>query len=334
MAGIILNRITTSVDCMLRQQQAGFRKGRSCCDQIFALRQIIEKITAGDSKLLVNFIDFKKAFDCVHRPAVWSILKCYGLPDKIIEIIKSFYKDCRCAVRMDKHMGEWFHIVTGVRQGCVLSPLLFMIVMDWIMRRATDDSKCGIAWTNEGTLTDLDFADDIALLDETWTGMKKLTSKVEEVAEAIGLHINAQKTKLLTVGRWDSTETILVGGKPVEQVEEFCYLGSVITSDSSCDKEIRTRIGKANTTFGRLNNIWKDKKLNIKIKSRLYETLVLSIVQYDSETWPMTVANMKKLEAAHHKWQRRILGITWKDWVTNDDVRRRSGMGKLEDILR
>jgi len=150
----------------------------------------------------------------------------------------------------------------------------------------------------------------------------------------MGLQINVQKTKLLKVGRGNSTGTIVVGGNTEEEVEEFCYLGSVLSSDSSCDKEIRTRIGKANTTFGRLNNIWRDKKLNIKIKSRLYETLVLSTVQYGAETWPMTITNMKKLEAAHHKWQRRILGITWKDMVTNDEVGKRSRMGKLEDILR
>ena len=172
-------------------------------------------------------------------------------------------------------MGEWFKIVTGVRQGCVLSPLLFMIVIYWIMKRAADNSECGLAWTNGRKLTDIDFADDIALLDETWTGMQKLTCRVEEEAKMMGLQINVQKTKLLKVGRGNSTGTILVGGNPVEELEEFSYLRSVLSSKSSCGKEIRTRIGKANTTFGRLNNIWKDKKLNIKIKSRLYETLVI-----------------------------------------------------------
>ena len=72
-----------------------------------------------------------------------------------------------------------------------------MIVMDWIMRKTADNNECGIAWTNGGKLTDLDFADVIAFLDEIWTGMHKLTSRVEEEAEVMGLRINAQKTKLL-----------------------------------------------------------------------------------------------------------------------------------------
>jgi len=92
----------------------------------------------------------------------------------------------------------------------------------------------------------------------------------------------------------------------VEEVSEFCYLGSVIAGDGSCDKDIRTRLGKANSTFGRLSNIWKNKSLNINIKSRLYEALVMSVLLYGAETWPMTVANMKRLEAAHHRWQRKL----------------------------
>jgi hypothetical protein len=101
MADIILKRITVAVDDTLRQQ-AEFRKGRSCCEQIFVLRQIIEKTTSLNSSLLLNFIDFRKAFDCVHRPSVWKILKCYGIPEKHIDIIQSFYKDSRCTFRADE----------------------------------------------------------------------------------------------------------------------------------------------------------------------------------------------------------------------------------------
>ena len=146
--------------------------------------------------------------------------------------------------------------------------------------------------------------------------------------------MNTGKTKLMKVGTFEETGTIQVGGGSKEEVEEFCYLGSVISRDGSCDKDIRTRLGKANTTFGRLSNLWKNKKLNLQVKVRLYESLVLSTLQYGSETWSMTVANGKKLEAAHHKWMRRILGITWKQMVTNEEVRKTTGKSTLEEILR
>jgi len=334
MAGIILERIKTAIDCSLRQQQAGFRKGRSCCEQIFALRYIIEKATALDTSLLINFIDFKKAFDCLHRPAVWSILSSYGIPEKIIRVIQNFYRDSRCAVRSDGQLGDWFQIITGVKQGCLLSPLIFLLVMDWTLKNAVDKNNFGLDWVDGLKLADLDFADDIALLSKTRNEMQEITDNVEDEARKVGLHINTQKTKLVKIGKIEGTNPVQAGGGQVEEVEQFCYLGSVITNDSSCDKEIKTRMGKANSTFGRLLNIWRNKRLNVKVKVRLYDSLVLSTLRYGAETWSMTAANMRKLEAAHHKWLRRILGITWKDMVTNEEVRKRTGMGKLEDTLR
>ena len=206
--------------------------------------------------------------------------------------------------------------------------------MDWILKHALDKNSVGLDWVDGRKLADLDFADDIALLSETWNEMQEITNKVEDEAKKVGLHINTQKTKLVKIGKIEDVRTIQAGGGQVEEVEQFCYLGSVITNDSSCDKEIKTRLGKANTTFGRLTNIWRNKSLNVKVKVRLYDSLVLSTLKYGAETWSMTAANMKKLEAAHHKWLRRILGITWRDMVTNEEVRKRTGMGKIEDTLR
>jgi hypothetical protein len=237
-------------------------------------------------------------------------------------------------VRADGEVGEWFQIITGVRQGCVLSPMIFLLVMDWIMKRATDTVTNGLEWVNGERLPDLDFADDIALLGSTLAGMMDLTGKVETEAATVGLRINADKTKVMMTGVQGQTQAIQAGGKPVEEVNEFCYLGSVIARDGSCDKDIRTQLGKANSCFGRLLNIWRNKGLSIKIKIRLYEALVMSTLLYGAETWPMTVANMKRLEAAHHRWQRKILGIVWRDKITNVEVRRRTCMDKLEDIIR
>ena len=249
-------------------------------------------------------------------------------------------------VRANGQISEWFQIVTGVCQGCVLSPLLFILVMDWIMKRAADTGTCGLQGKDEQRLTDLDFADDISLLENSWAGMIELTGRVEMEAASVGLRINADKTKVmvLVTGDCGPTQAVQAGGKSVEKVNEFCYLGSVIAKDGSCDRDIKIRLGKANSAFGRLNSIWRNKRLNYnkymmmmmnyRIKIWLYEALVMSILLYGAETWPMTVANMKRLEAAHHRWQRKILGIIWKDKITNEEVRRRTGMDKLEDIIR
>ena len=204
-------------------------------------------------------------------------------------------------MRADGQQGEWFQIVTGVRQGCLLSPLIFLLVVDWILKRVTNNNECGLPWSEGQKLTDLDIADDIAVLEKSWRGMQELISRVEVEAGAVGLRMNAVKTKVMMIGHVDPEQNIQAEENTIEDVTKFCYLGSVLSNDSSCDKDINTRLVKANSTFGRLHCIWRSKALNIKIKVWLYESLIMSTLLYTAETWPMTVKNMKKLEAAYHR---------------------------------
>jgi len=90
-----------AVDQLLRQQQTGFGPGRSCMDQIFSLRQLIEKVSEGQRPVILNFVDFRKAFDGVHRPALWKILEQYGIQRKIVSIILKLYEGNSSAVRID-----------------------------------------------------------------------------------------------------------------------------------------------------------------------------------------------------------------------------------------
>jgi len=118
----------------------------------------------------------------------------------------------------------------------------------------TGENTFGFKWTEVERLMDLDFADDIPLLDiERWDGIKQLTERVQTEAANVGLAINPDKTKVMKIGKWQGTDRIVI--EEIEEVEDFCYLGSVMSSNSSCDKEINTRMGKANAVFGRLERI-------------------------------------------------------------------------------
>jgi len=89
--------------------------------------------------------------------------------------------------------------------------------------------------------------------------------------------------------------------------------GSYISQNGNCEKDVKVRIGKASAIFGKMKKVWSNKHINLQIKLRLYEALILSTLLYGAEVWPLTVTLSKKLEAAHHRWLRGILGITWTD---------------------
>jgi len=211
---------------------------------------------------MVNFIDFRKAFDCIHRPSLWSILRQYGIPEEIVNIIQNLFKDSKSNVKINGISGEWFEVVTGVRQGYVLSPLLFAIVLDWVMKKSLKNHNVGLAWADGKKLCDLDFAYDIALIETSQKGMQKLSEEVETMSGYVGLHMNAAKCKVLVSECWADPTAVMAEGAEVEVVEDFCYLGSYISKNGNCNKECSTRIGKASSVFGRLKNIWSNKNMS------------------------------------------------------------------------
>ena len=168
--------MTQATDKLLREQQAGFRKHRSCTDQTTTLRIILEQSIEWNSSLYVNLKKKEKAFDSIDREVLWSIMRHYGIPEKIVNIIKNTYQGATCRVVHGGQLSEPFQVKTGGRQGCLLTPFLFLLVVDWVMRRVTEGRRTGIQWTLHEQLEDLDFADDLALLSHSHQQMQEKTA--------------------------------------------------------------------------------------------------------------------------------------------------------------
>ena len=137
------------MESLLRKHQAGFRKGRATTDQILVLRRLIEEAQEMQRPLLVNFVDFEKAFDSVFRQALWTILRGYGIPDKIVRMIRCLYDGFSCTVLHEGELSRHFLVETGMKQGCLLSGLLFVIVIDWLMIETTARRDTGVAWLED-----------------------------------------------------------------------------------------------------------------------------------------------------------------------------------------
>ena len=194
---------------------------------------------------------------------------------------------------------DWFAVKSGVRQGCIISPILFLVAIDWVMRKTISDKKRGITWSMFTTLEDLDFADDIALLSTKQDHMQEKTSRLSHFASQIGLELNAKKTQEM---RLNTTSNLRLDaeGTVIQQVDKFTYLGTVVSTEDPTQKDIKNRLAKARSAFQRLRPIWKSKQYNRKTKIRLYNSNVKSVLLYGSECWRVTKTDMRALSSFHH----------------------------------
>ena len=330
---IILDRMKDAVDKELRDEQAGFRKERSCTDQIATLRVIMEQTLEWQSSLYVCFIDFEKAFDSVDRQTIWNILRHYGVPEKAVNIIRLLYRDYSCQVIHDSRLSEQFAVTTGVRQGCLLSPLLFLIVLDWITRTAYASSGKGIQWTLMTKLEDLDFADDLALLSHRLQDMQVKVDALREASQRVGLKINSGKTKVLRTNH-EQEAPITINGTAVEDVKEFVYLGSKISQTGGTDEDITARIKKARQAFAILRPVWRSTAISTRTKLRIFGSNVKSVLLYGSETWRVTKSSSNKIQTFINKCLRQILNVKWFDRVPNTDLWERANQEQMVVLIR
>ena len=325
---IIIERVRNGVDRRLRKEQAGYRKGRGTTDQIFILRNIIEQVSEWQATLYLNFVDFEKAFDSIHRESLWVIMAKYGIPEKIVQMVRVFYDDFKCAVEDQGETCEWFDIKTGVKQGCNMSGFLFLIVMDWVMRRAVGSGENGIRWKFTSKLDDLDFADDIALLSSTKQQIQDKTTRLDEEARRVALKINGEKTKTMRINARNQ-ENIIINGQDIEDVEEFVYLGAKVCKEGGGMKDLKNRLSKARGAFNKLKKIWISNNISRKTKLRLYKTLVVPVLLYGSETWKMNKGDDKAVNVFHNRCLRKIFRIRWQDHVSTKELLERASMKPL-----
>jgi len=147
---------------------------------------------------------------------LWKILKYYGIPDRFINIFKVLYINSSSCVKTTSGYTEFFEIVPGVRLGCILSPFLFIVVIDFVMCRTMDKLEYGIFWQKQNRLMDLDFADHIAILAEAENVCQEMTTKLEEQSAQVGLNISREKTKVMGITQRPSLQPIAAAQGNIE----------------------------------------------------------------------------------------------------------------------
>ena len=244
-------------------------------------------------------------------------MKERGIPDRLICLLRNLYAGQEATVRTGHGTTDWFQIGKGVRQGCILSPCLFNIYAEYIMRNAgLEETQAGIkiAGTN---INNLRYADDTTLMAESEEELKSLLMKVKEESENVGLKLNIQKTKIVASGPITSWQ---IDGETVETVSDFILGGSKITAYGDCSYEIKRHLLLGRKVMINLNSILKSRDITLSTKVHLVKAMVFPVIMYGCESWTIKKAKCQRIDAFELWCWRRLLRVPWTARRSNQSI--------------
>ena len=207
-----------------------------------------------------------------------------GIPDHLTCLLRNLYAGQEATVRTGHGTTDWFQIGKGVRQDCILSPCLFNLYAEYIMRNAgLDEAQAGMKIAGRN-ISNLRYTDDTTLMAEIEEELKNLLMKVKEESEKVDLKPNIQTTKIMASGPITSWE---IDG---ETVSDFIFLGSKITADVDCSHEIKRRLFLGGKVMTNLDSILKNRDITLPTKVCLVKAMVFPVVMYGCESWTVKKA--------------------------------------------
>ena len=294
------------------EEQAGFRAGYSTVDHIFSLYAMVQKYLLKHTKLYVAFVDFKKAFDSVNTNALWSVLRKNGVNGKLYMALRGIYNSVIACVRDKCSYSDYFACPGGVKQGCLLSPLMFSFFINELAIEVSKTGKHGIQLIPDTIeIFLLLFADDVILLSNTIIGLQNQLDSLKREADRLYLTVNLEKTNIMVFrmgGHLAAREKWLYGNAVVKVTNAYKYLGMIFTTKLSVNaalsdvcKKGKKGVMEIQKSMRRLSTIdpclfWK-----------LFDAQITPILTYAAEVWGLH--DTKQIEKVHTFAIKRFLNV-------------------------
>jgi len=306
-AALIQTRLAEAVDGDLQQTQYGFRKSRSTVIPLACVRRILERAEASQDPCFLVFLDWEKAFDRISQSKLIESLVRMDIPDQYIAAIKSLYNNPNFAVRVGTEQSEWRTQRRGIRQGCPLSPYLFLILMTVMFRDVHDELNMTRGTLDPLNFTELLYADDTILITNNLNAMNRLLAKVEEHATYYGLSFN--KTKCVCLPFNSTGAPRFQDGSKVKVESGAVYLGSNISRDHNLQMEVSNKISSCFVVLNRLNFFWRKSNCPVNFKLSVFDAVIRAKLVYGLDVVHLSKHLMQKLNTFQLKGLRKILNM-------------------------
>ena len=265
----------------------------------------------------------------------------------LLKAVQSFYSESRACVKGESGVSEWFDVRVGLRQGCVMSPWLFNMYMDGVVREVNARvQERGVEMIGqEGNVWEVNqllYADDTVLIGDSKESLQRLLNEFNNVCERRKLKVNVGKSKVMVCGKVERRErlNLRLNEEILEEVDSFRYLGSIVSKNGGVSEDVISRVNEGAKVSGAMNRIWRVRSLGVNVKRMMYESIVVPTVLYGAETWGLNVREKRRLNVMEMKCLRSICGVTIRDRIRNEEIRRRVGVqndlaGRVErSVLR